>query len=100
MYLKKGRMSFSEVYDLYTDFYADTEFVRILPPGSYADVKNVKYSNYCDVSLHEDEHTGTLIICSAIDNMVKGSAGQAMQNMNIAMGLDETTGLKYIPPAF
>jgi N-acetyl-gamma-glutamyl-phosphate reductase len=52
------------------------------------------------VSLHEDEHTGTLIICSAIDNMVKGSAGQAMQNMNIAMGLDETTGLKYIPPAF
>jgi len=100
MYLKKGKKSLSEVHDLYIDFYADTEFVRVLPLGSYADIKNVKYSNYCDISLHEDMHTGTLIICSAIDNMVKGAAGQAIQNMNIALGLGETTGLKFIPPAF
>jgi len=100
MYLRKGSRSLSEVYDLYTDFYADTEFVRVLPLGSYADIKNVKYSNYCDISLHEDKHTETLIICSAIDNMVKGAAGQAIQNMNIAAGLDEAAGLKLIPPAF
>ena len=98
--LFRSKKSLSEVHDLYIDFYADTEFVRVLPLGSYADIKNVKYSNYCDISLHEDMHTGTLIICSAIDNMVKGAAGQAIQNMNIALGLGETTGLKFIPPAF
>lgn len=100
MYLKKRSKSLSEVHSLYTEFYEDTPFVRVLPLGSYADIKTVKYSNYCDISLHEDAHTDTIIICSAIDNMVKGAAGQAIQNMNIACGLDETTGLKMIPPAF
>jgi N-acetyl-gamma-glutamyl-phosphate reductase len=71
-----------------------------LPEGREADIKNVRYSNFCDISLHIDTRTNTLIAISGIDNMVKGSAGQAIQNMNIAFDLDETTGLKLFPPAF
>lgn len=100
MYLKSKGKTLPELHNLYKDFYADTYFVRILPLGAYADIKQVKYSNYCDISLHEDPHTGMFIVCSAIDNMVKGAAGQAVQNMNIASGLSETTGLKFVPPAF
>ena len=62
-------------------------------------IRNVRYSNFCDLSLHVDERTGTLVAVSAIDNMVKGAAGQAVQNMNLAFGLDEAAGLKLFPPA-
>ena len=61
---------------------------------------NIKYSNFCDISLHHDKRANKLIACGAIDNMVKGAAGQAIQNMNIIFGLDEKTGLDIIPPAF
>ena len=71
-----------------------------MPSGSVANLKNVKFSNFCDISLHIDERTGMLIVVSAIDNMVKGAAGQAVQNMNIVFGLAETAGLTMIPPAF
>lgn len=84
----------------YEKFYKDEFFVRLLPDGANADIHNIKYSNFCDVSLHIDERTNTLIAISAIDNMVKGAAGQAIQNMNIIFGLDETTGLILVPPAF
>lgn len=93
-------VSFDEIYALYEQFYASERFVRLLPKGATANVKNVRMSNYCDISLHFDERTGRLIIISAIDNMVKGAAGQAIQNMNIALGLDESAGLLAIPPAF
>lgn len=83
---------------LYSDFYRDAPFVRVLPRGSIANLKNVRCSNYCDISLHTDPRTGRLIVVSAIDNMVKGAAGQAIQNMNLAMGLPETSGLMMIPP--
>ena len=73
---------------------------RLLPDGSNADIHNIKYSNFCDISLHFDKRTNTLIAISAIDNMVKGAAGQAIQNMNIIFGLDEKTGLVIVPPAF
>ena len=65
-----------------------------------ADIHNIKYSNFCDISLHYDSRANKLIACSAIDNMVKGAAGQAIQNMNIIFGLDEKTGLDIVPPAF
>ena len=84
----------------YEDFYKDEYFVRLLPDGANADIHNIKYSNFCDISLHVDERTGTFIAISAIDNMVKGAAGQAIQNMNIIFGLDEKTGLVIVPPAF
>jgi len=88
------------VRTLYEGFYRGEEFVRVLPDGAAANLKNVKYSNYCHISLHADAHTGRLIVVSTIDNMVKGAAGQAIQNMNIALGLEEDAGLRIIPPAF
>lgn len=84
----------------YEDFYQNEYFVRLLPDGAAADIHDIKYSNFCDVSLHIDTRTNTLIAVSAIDNMVKGAAGQAIQNMNIVFGLDEKTGLEFVPPAF
>lgn len=84
----------------YEEFYQNEYFVRLLPDGAAADIHDIKYSNFCDVSLHIDTRTNTLIAVSAIDNMVKGAAGQAIQNMNIVFGLDEKTGLEFVPPAF
>lgn len=88
------------VYDVYRQFYANEKFVRILERGTVANIKYVKYSNYCDISLHFDNRTGRIIIVSVIDNMVKGAAGQAIQNMNLLFGIDEGTGLDFVPPAF
>ena len=68
--------------------------------GKCADIHNIKYSNFCDVSIHHDKRANKLVACAAIDNMVKGAAGQAIQNMNIIFGLDEKTGLVIVPPAF
>ncbi|MGI5958540.1 MAG: N-acetyl-gamma-glutamyl-phosphate reductase [Massiliimalia sp.] len=96
----KGQMQENAVWYLYENFYKNEKFVRILPKGTAANLKNVKFSNYCDISLHPDERTGRLIIVSTIDNMVKGAAGQAIQNMNLLFGLKEDTGLNMIPPAF
>lgn len=84
----------------YEEFYKDEFFVRLLSDGENADIHNIKYSNFCDISLHVDGRTNTLVAVSAIDNMVKGAAGQAIQNMNIIFGLDEKTGLVIVPPAF
>ena len=97
--LKEG-VTEEQVRQAYEEFYNDEYFVRLLPKGQVADIHNIKYSNFGDVSLHMDNRTGTLVAVSAIDNMVKGAAGQAIQNMNIVCGLDEKTGLEIIPPAF
>ena len=85
---------------LYEQAYAQEPFVRLLPEGEVANIKNVKYSNLCHISLHFDRRAGRLIVASAIDNMGKGAAGQAIQNMNLALGLAETAGLMALPPAF
>ena len=87
-----------EVHKHYVEFYHGERFVRVMPQGSYAEIRNVRCSNFCDISLHVDARTHTLIISSVIDNMVKGAAGQAIQNMNIRFGLDEAAGL-LVPPA-
>ena len=76
-----------------SDFYKGEEFVRVLESES-AETKNVKGSNLFDVSAFLDRHTGRLIITGAIDNLVKGASGQAVQNMNIMFGFKENTGLK------
>lgn len=88
------------IWEAYTKFYENEYFVRLLPKGASANIHNIKYSNFCDISLHIDGRTGTFIAVSAIDNMVKGAAGQAIQNMNLLFNLDEKTGLDYLPPAF
>ncbi|MBC8536881.1 N-acetyl-gamma-glutamyl-phosphate reductase [Feifania hominis] len=101
MYLKfADGATLARAHAAYEDFYRKEPFVRVLRAGDIANVKNVRYSNYCDISLHEDAHTGTLIVVAAIDNMVKGAAGQAIQNMNVRFGLPETMGLTMVPPAF
>ncbi|MFI3205664.1 MAG: N-acetyl-gamma-glutamyl-phosphate reductase [Clostridia bacterium] len=87
------------LWDAYHKAYDNEFFVRLLPKGKSADIHNIKYTNFCDVSIFTDKKTGTFIAISAIDNMVKGAAGQAIQNMNIVFGLDEKTGLDMIPPA-
>ncbi len=89
-----------QVRETYEKFYQNEPFIRIKEDGKIANLRDVKYSNFCDISLHMDERTGTLIIVSAIDNMVKGAAGQAVQNMNIIFDLPEDAGLNIIPPAF
>jgi N-acetyl-gamma-glutamyl-phosphate reductase len=90
----------AKLRDIYAVFYAEESFVRVLPAGDVASTKNVRQSNFCDLSVHLDHSGSTLIVVSAIDNMVKGAAGQAIQNMNIVMGFAEAAGLGAIPAAF
>lgn len=96
----KNGVSEDDIFSSYNKFYAGEQFVRVLEKGAVANISAVKYTNLCDISLHIDSRTGTFIAVSAIDNMVKGAAGQAIQNMNICLGLDEAEGLRIIPPAF
>ena len=101
MYLQMTReLGAQELHKLYIDHYKDEKFVRILPIGKMANIRNVTHSNYCDISIHLDQRTNRLVIISAIDNMIKGAAGQAIQNMNIRMGFKEEEGLTLVPPAF
>ncbi|MBT3289887.1 MAG: N-acetyl-gamma-glutamyl-phosphate reductase [Victivallales bacterium] len=73
--------------------YVDEPFVRVLPKGGLADTKHVTMTNFCEIGWAWDEHTGRIILSSAIDNLTKGASGQAIQCMNIVCGLDETMGL-------
>jgi len=90
-------METKEVINLYNEFYKDCPFVRILPEGKYPQTKAVAGSNYCDIGIKSDKRTGRVIVISAIDNLVKGASGQAIQNMNLMMGFDEKEGLKVVP---
>jgi N-acetyl-gamma-glutamyl-phosphate reductase len=85
---------------VYANFYQNEPFVRVLPAGAIASTRGVRASNYCDISVHLDQAGTTLIVVSAIDNMVKGAAGQAVQNMNIILGFEESAGLEAIPAVF
>ena len=86
----------ADIENCLMDFYQHRKFVRVNGSAS-ADSLNVKGTNCCDIGFHLDESKGQLILMSAIDNLVKGAAGQAVQNMNIMMGLDEATGLIHTP---
>jgi N-acetyl-gamma-glutamyl-phosphate reductase len=90
----------AEIRRQYAGFYRNESFVRILPAGLCAATNRVRQSNYCDISVHLDWEGGTLIAVSAIDNMVKGAAGQAVQNMNLIAGFDERSGLCALPSLF
>lgn len=83
----------ADLLALYRDFYAGERFVRISEPGTLPNVAYVRGTNYCDIGVVTDPRTGRVIVVSAIDNLVKGASGQAIQNMNLIMGLDEATGL-------
>ncbi|MCD8506587.1 MAG: N-acetyl-gamma-glutamyl-phosphate reductase [Alkalibacterium thalassium] len=88
------------IHELYKDWYADDPFVTVLDYGDLPDISHVTHSNQCHIGLTVDERTQRLIIVSVIDNMQKGAAGQAVQNMNIMMGFNETEGLAMAAPSF
>jgi len=90
--LEEG-MDLNKVEDAYRSFYGNDRFVRVFGPERPQTSVNVRGSNYCNISLNVDERTGKLIIVSLIDNLVKGQAGSAVQNMNVMFGLEETEGL-------
>jgi len=92
-----GSMTDTEVHEMYSDFYKDETFVRVCEPGSFPATQFVRGSNFCDIGLKIDGRTGRIIILSAIDNLVKGAAGQAVQNMNLMCNLPETAGLLTVP---
>jgi N-acetyl-gamma-glutamyl-phosphate reductase len=83
--------------DLYKDYYAKSPFVRIRKQNELPSTKEVYGSNFCDIGVKVDERTGRVTIVSVIDNLMKGAAGQAVQNFNIMNGFDETTGLYFVP---
>lgn len=86
-----------QLQELYETTYADKPFVRVRRPGSHPRTKEVYGSNYCDIAVHLDQRTNRVILLSVIDNVVKGAAGQAVQNMNLMFGLPETAGLPQVP---
>jgi N-acetyl-gamma-glutamyl-phosphate reductase len=78
------------------DAYADAAFVRALAPGEMADTKRVRGSNVLELQALVDERSSTAVVVGALDNLVKGAAGQAVQNANLMLGLEETTGLPLV----
>lgn len=85
-----------KVIMLFRETYKDESFIRIMEPGIYPDTRFVRFSNYCDIGLKIFDD-GCFVIVSAIDNLVKGASGQAVQNMNIALGIDERVSLTGLP---
>lgn len=90
-----GDVSAKKLRRAYSEFYGSEPFVRLrdTPP----DIKSVRGSNFCDLFATYDERTGNLIVVSVIDNLVKGAAGQAVQNMNLMLGMEESLGLHMVP---
>jgi N-acetyl-gamma-glutamyl-phosphate reductase len=86
-----------DLQKLYTDRYAGEPFVDVLPPGSHPDTRSVRAANTCRIALHRPQGGDTVVILSVIDNLVKGAAGQAVQNMNLLFGLPEQEGLMQLP---
>ncbi len=89
------RVTDKMLQECFAEFYKGQPFIRI--SGQPPAIKNIRGSNYCDLMVSYDERTGNILSFSALDNLVKGAAGQAIQNMNLMAGLDEIEGLKTIP---
>ena len=89
--------TYEEIKAVYDKYYAKERFVRVLKKGVCPETKWVEGSNYVDVNFVIDERTHRVVMMGALDNLVKGAAGQAVQNMNLLFGLDEAEGLKMVP---
>ena len=96
--LKKA-MDRQTLHDHFAKFYKNERFVRVLDAGKYANTAHVAGSNFCDIGVQVDTRNQRAIVSSAIDNLMKGASSQAIQNMNLMLGIDETTGLD-APPLF
>lgn len=97
MYAAVSGADEQQIQQLYEKTYADEPFVRVCPPGSFPATQYVRGSNCCDIGIKLDPRTGRIIVLSAIDNIGKGAAGQAVQNMNLMNGFAETCGLLGTP---
>ena len=93
----KEMVSWEEVKKIYEKYYGKETFIRVLDQGVCPETKWVEGSNYVDIGFQIDPRTGRIILMGAIDNLVKGAAGQAVQNMNLLFGLPETQGLELVP---
>ena len=89
--------TYEEVKAVYDKYYKEEKFIRVLDEGICPETKWVEGSNYVDINFKIDPRTNRIIMMGAIDNLVKGAAGQAVQNMNLMFGLPENTGLKQVP---
>jgi N-acetyl-gamma-glutamyl-phosphate reductase len=85
--------SAGDLLAIYQQVYADEPFVRLYPAHRAPDLRGVARTNFCDIGVYYDSNTGRAVVVSTIDNLVKGAAGQAVQNMNLALGYSETAGL-------
>ena len=83
--------------EIYREFYRSEPFIRVLDKGEFPSTKAVYGSNFCDIAVLADERTNVVVVMSAIDNLVKGASGQALQNMNLMCGFDERAGLNLAP---
>ncbi len=94
--LKEG-VTDAQIEGAYQAMYGGEFFIRLRGKGGYPELKNVRASNYVDLGWQTDKRTGRVIVMNCIDNLVKGAAGQAVQNMNGMFGLEETAGLRQLP---
>ncbi len=93
----KAGVTASQVDEAFQSLYQKEYFIRLLGRGGYPSTKQTRGSNFCDLGWHIDSRTNRVIVVSAIDNLVKGAAGQAVQNLNVMFGLEERTGLEQAP---
>jgi len=95
LYADSVSPNISALIDAYKTFYKDSKFVRIIPPELSTSTSDVRGSNYVNIWVNIEKRTGKAVIVSHIDNLMKGQAGNAIQNLNVMMGLDETLGLDH-----
>jgi len=93
----RGRLTSEDARQVLLDAYRGERFVRVLPPGETPSLASVRGSNFCDVAAFVDARTGSLVLLSALDNLVKGAGGQGVQCMNLICGFDEAAGLREAP---
>lgn len=86
-----------EILEIYHKYYDKEKFIRVLPKGVFPKTREVSGSNYVDIAVKVDNRTGYIIVMSVIDNLFKGASGQAVQNMNVMFGLDESKGIDFAP---
>ncbi len=87
----------ADLQQLYEERYRDEPFVDVMPMGSHPETRSVRGANICRIAVHRPQDSDTVVVLSVIDNLVKGAAGQAVQNMNIMFGLQEQTGIDIVP---
>lgn len=93
----KAGVDASDLQGVYERRYAGEAFVDVMPAGSHPETRSVRASNLCRIAVHRPQGGDTVVVLSVIDNLVKGAAGQAVQNLNIMFGLDEEMGLDIVP---